>query len=64
MKKTTLDKILVIQDFVDVFPKSIPRLPPRRESDFRIELIPGVAHVSKAPYCMSVPELTKLKILL
>eukprot|EP00253_Pinus_taeda_P027714 PITA_27714 len=45
-----------------VFPKEIPGLPPRRNIDFTIELVPGVAPVSRAPYRMSVPELTELKM--
>ncbi len=53
---------LIVQDFADVFPEEIPGLPPRRDLDFTIELIPGAAPVSRAPYRMSVPELTELKM--
>eukprot|EP00253_Pinus_taeda_P015939 PITA_15939 len=49
-------------EFTDVFPEEIPGLPPRRNIDFTIELIPGVAPVSRAPYRMSTPELTELKM--
>lgn len=56
-----MENIPVIQDFVDVFPESIPVFPPRRDIDLTIKLILGVAPVSKAPYRMSIPELTKLK---
>eukprot|EP00253_Pinus_taeda_P018663 PITA_18663 len=45
-----------------VFPEEIPGLPPRRNIDFTIELVPGAAVVSRAPYRMSVPELTELKM--
>eukprot|EP00253_Pinus_taeda_P019990 PITA_19990 len=51
-----------VQEFTDVFPEEIPGLPPRRNIDFTIELIPGVAPVSRAPYRMSTPELTELKM--
>eukprot|EP00253_Pinus_taeda_P010917 PITA_10917 len=51
-----------VQEFADVFPEEIPGLPPRRNIDFTIELVPGAAPVSRAPYRMSVPELTELKI--
>ena len=61
-KMTSLENIPVIQDFVDVFPESILGLPPRRDIDFTIELMPGVAPVLKAPYPMSIPKLTKLRI--
>eukprot|EP00253_Pinus_taeda_P029692 PITA_29692 len=57
-----LDGIPVVQEFVDVFPEEVPGLPPKRDIDFTIELTPGAAAVSRAPYRMSVPELTELKM--
>eukprot|EP00253_Pinus_taeda_P011753 PITA_11753 len=45
-KTTTLDNIPVIQEFADVFPEELPGLPPKRDIDFTIELIPGAAPVS------------------
>eukprot|EP00253_Pinus_taeda_P012349 PITA_12349 len=61
-KSVSLNSIPIIQEFTDVFPKEIPGLPPRRNIDFTIELIPGAAPVSRAPYRMSTPELTELKM--
>eukprot|EP00253_Pinus_taeda_P023108 PITA_23108 len=61
-KTAVLNNIPVIQEFADVFPEEIPGLPPRRNIDFTIELVPGAAPVSRAPYRMSVPELTELKM--
>eukprot|EP00253_Pinus_taeda_P004218 PITA_04218 len=61
-KAATVKDIPVVQEFADVFPEEIPGLPPRRDLDFTIELIPGAAPVSRAPYRMSVPELTELKM--
>eukprot|EP00253_Pinus_taeda_P016057 PITA_16057 len=61
-KSISLNSIPVIQEFTDVFPEEIPGLPPRRNIDFTIELIPGAAPVSRAPYRMSTPELTELKM--
>lgn len=57
-----LDNIPVIQEFADVFPEEILGLPPKRDIDFTIELIPGATLVSRAPYRMSMPELTELKM--
>ena len=45
----------VLQEFRDVFPYEIPGLPPKRDIDFTIELVPGEAPVSKTPYKMSTP---------
>eukprot|EP00253_Pinus_taeda_P018204 PITA_18204 len=61
-KSISLNSIPIIQEFTDVFPEEIPGLPPQRNIDFTIELIPGVAPVSQAPYRMSTPELTELKM--
>eukprot|EP00253_Pinus_taeda_P030136 PITA_30136 len=61
-ESASLNDIPVIQEFTDVFPEEIPGLPLRRNIDFTIELVPGVAPISRAPYRMSVPELTELKM--
>ena len=42
--------------------EEILELPPRREIDLCIDLLPGSSLVSKTPYKMSIPELTELKI--
>eukprot|EP00253_Pinus_taeda_P019012 PITA_19012 len=61
-KTASLSSIPIVQEFTDVFPEEIPGLLPRRSIDFTIELVPGAAPVSQAPYRMSVPELTELKM--
>ena len=57
-----LEDFHVLQEFRDVFPEEIPRLPPKRDIDFMIELVPGEALVSKEPYIMSTPEMLELKV--
>ena len=59
---TSLKQHPILDQFSDVFPEEIPGLPPQREIDFSIELLPGSAPVSRVPYRMSAPELTELKI--
>jgi predicted aspartyl protease len=56
--KPKLEDFVVLRDFRDMFVDEIPELPPRREIDFSIDLLPGSAPISKAPYRMSLPELT------
>ncbi|GJU31762.1 putative reverse transcriptase domain-containing protein, partial [Tanacetum coccineum] len=51
----------VVQNFPDVFPDELPGLPPEREVEFTIELIPGAQPISKAPYRMAPVELKELK---
>jgi len=50
----------VLQQFQDVFPEDITKLPPHREVDFSIELVPGETPTSKAPYRMSTLGLVEL----
>ena len=44
------------------FPDETPGLPPKRDINFIIELVPGEALVSKTPYRMSTLELLELKM--
>ena len=50
-----LEEFLALQEFRDVFPDEIPRIPPKRDIDFTIDLVPGATPVSKKPYKMSTP---------
>ena len=56
-----LDDYPVVREFPEVFPKDLPGLPPPREVEFTIELIPGAEPISKAPYRMAPLELQELK---
>ncbi|WVZ94352.1 hypothetical protein U9M48_040252 [Paspalum notatum var. saurae] len=57
-----IKKIHVVCDFPDVFPEELPGLPPDRDVEFRIDLVPGTAPVSKRPYRMAPDELKEIKI--
>ncbi|GKF75030.1 hypothetical protein Tco_0224474 [Tanacetum coccineum] len=46
--------------FPEVFPEELPRLPPPRQVEFRIDLIPGAAHVARAPYRLAPYEMKEL----
>jgi hypothetical protein len=50
-KLTCIEDHLVLRDFEDVF-RGIPALPPKRDIDFSIDLVPGFSLVSKTPYKM------------
>ena len=56
------DDIPVVCKFPEVFPQELPGLPPDREVEFVIELVPGTEPISKAPYRMSLSELKELKV--
>ncbi|GKV53533.1 hypothetical protein SLEP1_g60053, partial [Rubroshorea leprosula] len=57
-----LKDIPVVREFPDVFPEDLPGLPPDREVEFAIDLVPGTGPVSKAPYRMASAELKELKV--
>jgi hypothetical protein len=58
---SNIDSIWVVKDFPEVFPKDIKSLPPEREVEFSIELVPGAGPMSKAPYRMTPLELAEVK---
>jgi hypothetical protein len=49
------------KDKFRVFPDELRGLPPDREVEFAIELIPGTPSISRRPYQMPLNELAKLK---
>jgi hypothetical protein len=51
----------VVDEFLDVFPDDLPGMPPDRDIEFIIELLPGTAPIAKRPYRMGVNELEELK---
>ena len=60
--KMKLDDITILQEFSDVFSEENPWLPPKRDMDFTIELVPGTIPNSKAPYWMNILEFNKLNL--
>src|SRR5262249_23560692 len=57
----SIDDIEVAREFPDVFSDDLPGLPPVREIDFAIELLPGTNPISIPPYRMAPAELAELK---
>ncbi|XP_021729843.1 uncharacterized protein LOC110696816 [Chenopodium quinoa] len=53
--------IPVVNEFLDVFPEEIPGMPPVRDVEFTIDLVPGTGPISKAPYRMAPAEMKELK---
>ncbi|KAL7217455.1 hypothetical protein ACSBR1_029196 [Camellia fascicularis] len=52
----------VVGEYSDVFPKDLVSLPPHRETEFSISLVPGTTSISMAPYRFAPAELSELKI--
>nr|GFD22755.1 putative reverse transcriptase domain-containing protein [Tanacetum cinerariifolium] len=61
LKVPTIHDQPIVSKFPDVFPDELPGIPPVREVDINIELIPGAEPISKASYRMDPVELKELK---
>nr|GEZ78863.1 putative reverse transcriptase domain-containing protein [Tanacetum cinerariifolium] len=59
-KEKRLEDVHIIRDFPKVFPHELPGLPPPRQVELCIDLIPGVAHVARAPYRLAPFEMKEL----
>jgi hypothetical protein len=57
-----LADILVVSEFPDVFPNDLSGLPPDRDVELKIELLPGTAPISRRPYRLPPNELAELKV--
>ncbi|GJV18525.1 putative reverse transcriptase domain-containing protein [Tanacetum coccineum] len=53
LESPNIENLSVVREFADVFPDELPGLPPAREIEFGIELIPGAEPISKAPPSVS-----------
>ncbi|GJS58138.1 putative reverse transcriptase domain-containing protein [Tanacetum coccineum] len=59
-EKKRLEDVPIVQDFPDVFPEDLPGLPPTRQVEFQIDLIPGAAPVARAPSRLTPSEMKEL----
>jgi hypothetical protein len=61
LEGSRLEDITIVCEFPDVFPDDLLGMPPDRDIEFVIELLPGMTPISKRPYRMDVNELEELK---
>nr|GFD18028.1 putative reverse transcriptase domain-containing protein [Tanacetum cinerariifolium] len=59
-KKKRLEDVPIVQNFPEVFPEDLPGLPPTRPVEFQIDLVPGAAPVTRAPYRLAPSEMKEL----
>ena len=57
----TMDEIPVVCEYPDVFPEELPGMPPDRDIEFIIELVPGTGPIAQNPYRMNPAELEDRK---
>ncbi|KAM1318632.1 hypothetical protein ACFX2H_003744 [Malus domestica] len=59
---STMEDVRVVRHFPDVFPDDLPGLPPDRNVEFIVDLLPGTDPISLTPYRMAPAELRELKV--
>ena len=62
LKGVSLEEVPIVREYPDVFPEELPGMPPDRDVEFLIELVPGTGPIAKRPYPMAVNELKELKL--
>src|SRR3954462_10512861 len=61
LKGVSIDSVLIVREYPDVFLEELPGMPLDRDVEFLIELLPGSGPIANRPYKMSVDELKELK---
>jgi hypothetical protein len=61
MEAKSIEDVPVVREYPDVFPEELPGMPPDRDIQFVIDLIPGTSPIAKKIYRMAAPELAELK---
>ena len=60
IKEKRIQDFPIAQEFPEVFPDELPGLPPLRQAEFRVDLVPGAAPVAKSPYRLAPSEMQEL----
>jgi hypothetical protein len=58
MEAKSIEDVPVVREYPDVFPEELPEMPPDRDIEFAIDLIPGTSPIAERPYRMAAPERT------
>ncbi|GJX81688.1 putative reverse transcriptase domain-containing protein [Tanacetum coccineum] len=59
-KGKRLEDVPTVREFSEVFPEDLPGLPPARQVEFQIDLVPGAAPVARAPYRLAPAKMQEL----
>lgn len=58
----TLRSVPIVNECFDVFPEELPHIPPKREIEFAISVLPDMQSISIPPYRITLAELKELKV--
>jgi hypothetical protein len=61
LEEKSLEHIRIVCEYPDVFSEELPGMPPNRDIEFSIELLPETTPISKRAYRMDVKDLIELK---
>ena len=61
LKEVSLHQVSIVREYPDVFLDELPGMPPDRDVEFLIYLLPGTGPIAKRPYPLSTDELKELK---
>ena len=61
LEGTSIEDIPIVNEYPNVFPDELLGMPPERDIEFIIKLLPGTAPIAKRPYRMGANELAELK---
>ncbi|GKA70407.1 putative reverse transcriptase domain-containing protein, partial [Tanacetum coccineum] len=59
-KEKRLEDVPIVRDFPEVFPEDLPGLPPTRQVEFQIDLVPGAAPVARFPEVRTLMQKEKV----
>ncbi|KAI3729489.1 hypothetical protein L6452_18149 [Arctium lappa] len=59
-EKKGLESVPVVSEYPEVFPEDLTTLPPDRQVEFRIDLVPGAAPIARAPYRLAPTEMKEM----
>ena len=60
-EKKKLEDVPIVCEYPEVFPEDLPGLPPPRQVEFKINLVPGAAPIARSPYRLAPSEMKELK---
>ena len=60
LEAKSVEEVPVLCEYPNVFPEELPGMPPDRDVEFVIDLLPSMGPIAKRPYRMSVNELEEL----
>ncbi|GKD84896.1 putative reverse transcriptase domain-containing protein [Tanacetum coccineum] len=59
-EKKSREDVPIVNEFPDVFLEDLPSIPPERQVEFRIDLIPGATPIAKTPYHLAPSKMKEL----